>query len=84
MEDMLRRGESSWSCMKFELVVFGGHDIFLIRIPLPSFLALPANELCPVFLPNGFATSCFVLQIFGMRFPNGIRILVLGWCDIFL
>jgi hypothetical protein len=56
MGNMLRRGESSWSCIKFEFAFFAGHGI-LIRVLPPCFLALPVNELClPLFLPNPYAT----------------------------
>ncbi len=53
--NMLRRGESSWLCMKFEFAFFGGHSI-LIRVFLPSFLALPVNALCLLFWPYPYAT----------------------------
>jgi hypothetical protein len=59
---MLRRGESSWLCMKFESAFFAGHGISIRLLP-PSFFALPVNELCLLFLPNPYATSCFVLHI---------------------
>jgi hypothetical protein len=48
--NMLRRGESSWLCMKFEFAFFVGHGI-LIRVLSPSRLALTVNELCLLFWP---------------------------------
>jgi hypothetical protein len=66
MGNMLRRGESSWLCLKFEFAFFAGHGIF-IRVLPPSFLALPVNELCLLFWPNPYTTSCFVLHIFFVR-----------------
>ncbi len=39
MENMLRRGESSWLCMKFEFAFIAGQGI-LIRVLPPYFLAL--------------------------------------------
>ncbi len=79
MGNMLRRGESSWLCMKFKLAFFAGNGISIKVLP-PSFLALPANELCLLFLPDPFAISCFVLHIFRkrFRFPNGISMLFGG------
>jgi hypothetical protein len=65
--NMLRRGECSWLCMKFEFAFFAGHGI-LIRVLRPSFLALTVNELCLLFSPNPYATSCFVLDIFRIRY----------------
>jgi hypothetical protein len=65
MGNMLRRGESSWLCMKFEFAFFAGNGI-LIRVLSPSFLALTVNALSLHFLPNSYATSCFVLRIFRM------------------
>jgi hypothetical protein len=56
---MLRRGESSWLCMKFEFVFIAGHGI-LIRFLPPSFLALTVNELMPCaahFLPPLYEIS---------------------------
>jgi hypothetical protein len=60
---MLRRGKSSWLRMKFEFAFFAGHGI-LIKVLPPSFLALTVNELCLLFLPNPYATLCFVPHIF--------------------
>ncbi len=40
------------------------------------FLALPVNELCLLVWPNLNTTSCFVLRIFRMRFPNKIFMLL--------
>jgi hypothetical protein len=71
MGNMLRRGESSWLCMKFEFAFIAGHGIS-IRILPPSFLALTVKEPCLIILPNPYATSCFVLHVVLMRFPNGI------------
>jgi hypothetical protein len=68
---MLRRGESRWLCLKFEFAFIVGHGI-LIRVVPPSFLALTVNELCLLFLPHPYATSCFMLHVFRMRFPYGI------------
>jgi hypothetical protein len=45
MRNVLRRGESSWLCMKFEFVFIAGHSI-LIRVLLPSFIVITVNELC--------------------------------------
>ncbi len=73
---MLRRGESSWLCLKFEFAFFAGHGI-LIRVLPPSFLALTVNELCLIFLPNPCATSCFLLHII-LMIPNGIFMLLLA------
>jgi hypothetical protein len=42
MGNMLRRGESSWLYMKFEIAFFAGQSI-LIRVLPPSFLALPVS-----------------------------------------
>ncbi len=72
---MLRRGESSWSCLKFEFAFFAGHGI-LIRVLPPSFLALTVNELCLLFWPNPCVTSCFLQHIF-LMIPNGIFMLLL-------
>ncbi len=80
-ENMLRRGESSWLCMKFEFAFFAGHGIFIRVFPL-SFLVLPMNELCPPFLPDPYATSCFVLHLFHIIFPNGIFMLFCGCYEI--
>ncbi len=46
--NMLRRGESSWLCMKFEFAFVAGNSIFDQVLP-SSFLALPVNELCLLF-----------------------------------
>jgi hypothetical protein len=64
----------SWLRMKFEVAFFAGHGI-LIRVLSPFFLTLPVNELCLLFWPNLNTTSCFVLRIFRMRFPNKIFML---------
>jgi hypothetical protein len=74
MGNMLRRGESSWLCMKF--VLFADHSILIRVLPL-CFLALTVNELCVLFLPKPHATSCFVLHIFLVRFPYEIFMLFL-------
>jgi hypothetical protein len=42
--NMLRRGDSSWLCMKFEFAFFVGHGILIRVFPL-SYLALTVNEL---------------------------------------
>jgi hypothetical protein len=82
MGNMLRRGDSSWTCMKFEFALFARHSI-LIRVLPPSFLALTVNELGLLLKPNPYATSCFVLHICLMRFLNGIFMLFLGGrCEI--
>jgi hypothetical protein len=52
---MLRRGESSRLCMKFEFAFTAGHGI-LIRVLPSSILALAVNELGLLFLPNPYAT----------------------------
>jgi hypothetical protein len=39
MGSMLRRGESSWLCMKFEFTSLAGHSV-LIRVLPPSFLEI--------------------------------------------
>jgi hypothetical protein len=69
MWNMLTRGESSWLCMKFAF--FAGHGIF-IRVLPPSYVALPVNELCILFLSNHEVTWCSALRIFRMRFLTGI------------
>jgi hypothetical protein len=74
--NMLRRGESSWLCMKFEFGFFASQ--YLIRVLPPSFLALIVNEVCLLYWPNPYATSCFLLHIILMRFPNGIFMLFFG------
>jgi hypothetical protein len=79
MGNMFRRGESSWLRMKFEFAFFADHG-FLIRVLRPFFLALTVNELCLLFWPNPYATSCFVLHIFRM----GVFMLFLGRCAIYL
>ncbi len=43
MENILRRDENSWLCVKFEFVFFAGHGI-LIRVLPPSCLAFTVNE----------------------------------------
>ena len=74
MENMLRRGESSWLCMKFEFAFFAGHGI-LLRVLPPSFLALTVKEVCFILiLLNPFATACFVLHVVLLRFSSGISI----------
>ncbi len=76
--NMLRRGESSWLCIKFEFAFFAGHGI-LLRVLSPSFLALTVKELCfRLILLNPFATACFVLHVVLLRFSSGIFIIVFG------
>ncbi len=67
MGNMLRRCKSSWLCMKFELASLADHGI-LIRVLPPSRLALTVSKLWLLFWPNPYATSCFVLHLFRMRF----------------
>jgi hypothetical protein len=55
MGNMLRRGEPGWLCVKFEFSFIAGHGS-MIRVLLPSFLALTVNELCLLFLANPYAT----------------------------
>ncbi len=55
---------NSWLCMKFEFAFFAGHGIFD--------QGSSAFFSCFLFWPSPYATSCFVLHIFRMRFPNGI------------
>ena len=83
MGNMLKNGESSWLCMKFEFSFFAGHSI-LIRVLPPCFLALSVNELCLLFWPNPYATTWFVLHILRMRFPNRIFMLFGGRFEISL
>jgi hypothetical protein len=80
---MLIRGESSRLGIKFERAFFAGYSIFTRVLPL-SFLELPVNELCLLFWPNPYATSCFVLHAFRMRFPNVIFMLFGNCCEISL
>ncbi len=63
VRNIFRRSESSWLCMKFEFTFFAGHGI-LIKVLPSSCLALTVDELFPLFWPNSYATSCFVLQTF--------------------
>ncbi len=48
----MRRGESSWLCMKFEFAFFSGHGILIRVLPPSSFLALTVNKICLVCLPD--------------------------------
>jgi hypothetical protein len=54
MENMLRRGECSWSCVKFEIGFIAGQGS-LIRVLSSSFLSLTVNELCLRFWPHPYA-----------------------------
>ncbi len=72
--NMLRRGESSWLCMKFELAFLVDHGI-LIRVLPPSFLALSVNEYFLLLLPNPYANSCFLLCFFASSDCAVIRFL---------
>ncbi len=72
---MLRRGGSSWLCMKFEFVFFACRGILIRVLLLSFFLALTVKILCLLFLPNPYVTSCFVLHILRIRFPSGIFML---------
>ncbi len=81
MGNMLRRGESSWLFVKFELGFIAGHGS-LIRVVPCSFLALTGNELCLHFLPHPCATWCFALHILCKRFPEGIFLRFVGRCEI--
>jgi hypothetical protein len=49
MGNMLRRGESRWLCMKFEVAFFAGHGLLIGVFP-PSCLALTAHSLCDFML----------------------------------
>ncbi len=75
MGNMLRRGESSLLCMKFEFAFFAGHGV-LIRI-------LPRLFLRCLWM-NSVSFSCLTLMrlvmlyLFHMRFPNGIFMLFYG------
>jgi hypothetical protein len=55
MENMLRRGESTWLCVKFEFGFIAGLGISIRALPA-SDLASTVNELCLHFLPHPYAT----------------------------
>jgi hypothetical protein len=60
MGNMLRRGESSWLCVKFEFGFIAGHNSLMIRVLPSSFLALTVDEVSLHFLPSPNAISCIV------------------------
>jgi hypothetical protein len=55
MGNMLRRGESSMLCVRFEFGFIAGLGILIRDLPA-SYLALTVNELCLRFLPHPYAT----------------------------
>jgi hypothetical protein len=76
MGNMLRRGGSSWLCMKFEIAFFAGHGI-LMRVLQPSCLTLPVKEIFLHFWPNPCVTLCCVLHAF-VVVDSGIAMLFWG------
>jgi hypothetical protein len=71
-EYMLRRGESSLSCMKFKVPSLMAR-VFLMSVSPSSFLALLVKELCLLFWPNPLTTWCFcAAHFFRIRCPHGI------------
>ncbi len=52
---MLRRGESSWLCVKLGIGFVAGHGS-LIRVVPSSYLALTVNEISLDLLPHPYAT----------------------------
>jgi hypothetical protein len=65
MGNMLRRGESSWLCEKFEFAFIDGYGILIRALRL-------------LFWSNLYVTSCFNLHVLRMRFANGMFML---FCD---